>query len=67
MGTGRFRPRISRLCLETENNMATETPTGSELNDLKDGNVPLALYWSYSQVADWIQDLGFPQYKVCLR
>ncbi|XP_041358350.1 sterile alpha motif domain-containing protein 15-like [Gigantopelta aegis] len=45
--------------------MAAGSASTSKLEDLKDENVPVALYWSYSQVADWIQDLGFPQYKAC--
>ncbi|XP_064611618.1 sterile alpha motif domain-containing protein 15-like [Liolophura sinensis] len=37
----------------------------SAVADLKDGRVPSALYWSIPQVADWIDDLGFPAYREC--
>ena len=26
--------------------------------------IPLCLYWSVEEVAEWIEYLGFPQYKV---
>nr|XP_054775295.1 sterile alpha motif domain-containing protein 15-like [Lytechinus pictus] len=26
---------------------------------------PICLYWTCDQVADWIAELGFPQYKAC--
>lgn len=34
------------------------------VEDLKDKRVPSALYWTTEHVADWIEELGFPQYKV---
>ncbi|XP_071505299.1 sterile alpha motif domain-containing protein 15-like [Diadema setosum] len=26
---------------------------------------PISLYWTCDQVADWIEELGFPQYRAC--
>lgn len=26
---------------------------------------PICLYWTCEQVADWIGDIGFPQYRAC--
>ena len=39
----------------------------SAVEDLKDEQVPACLYWSVDQVADWIEELGFPNYKVCIK
>ena len=36
----------------------------SAVEDLKDERVPQCLYWNVDQVADWIEDLGFPYYRV---
>ena len=36
----------------------------SAVEDLKDERVPQCLYWNVDQVANWIEDLGFPYYKV---
>ena len=36
----------------------------SAVEDLKDERVPPSLYWSVNQVADWIEELGFPYYRV---
>lgn len=36
------------------------------IEDLKDERVPPALYWTTEQVAEWIEELGFPHYKVAL-
>lgn len=36
----------------------------SAVEDLKDERVPPVLYWSVEQVADWIEELGFPYYRV---
>ncbi|BFZ16946.1 hypothetical protein BsWGS_19985 [Bradybaena similaris] len=38
----------------------------SIVEDLKDRRVPAALYWTTEHVADWIEELGFPQYKDCI-
>ena len=38
----------------------------SAVEDLKDEKVPACLYWSVDQVADWIEELGFPNYRVLL-
>lgn len=38
----------------------------SAVEDLKDEKVPACLYWSVEQVSDWIEELGFPNYKVTL-
>ncbi|XP_046358018.1 sterile alpha motif domain-containing protein 15-like [Haliotis rufescens] len=35
------------------------------VNDLKDERVPPAIQWTNDQVSDWIEELGFPQYKPC--
>ncbi|GFN76397.1 sterile alpha motif domain-containing protein 15-like [Plakobranchus ocellatus] len=35
------------------------------VEDLKDERVPSALYWTTEHVAEWIEELGFPQYKAC--
>ena len=34
------------------------------VTDLKDERVPPCLYWSIEQVADWVEQLGFPHYRV---
>ena len=39
----------------------------SAVEDLKDEQVPACLYWSVDQVADWIEELGFPNYKECFK
>ncbi len=31
-----------------------------------DGQVPKCVRWTAEEVADWIQSLGYPQYKVWL-
>ena len=36
----------------------------SAVDDLKDERVPPCLYWTVEQVADWIEELGFPYYRV---
>lgn len=36
----------------------------SAVEDLKDEKVPACLYWTVEQVSDWIEELGFPNYKV---
>ncbi|XP_045159892.1 sterile alpha motif domain-containing protein 15-like [Mercenaria mercenaria] len=38
----------------------------SAVEDLKDERVPQCLYWNVDQVADWIEDLGFPYYRSCI-
>lgn len=38
----------------------------SAVEDLKDERVPPCLYWNVEQVADWIEDIGFPDYRVRL-
>ena len=37
----------------------------AKIEDLKDERVPNCLYWSEEQVAEWIEEIGFPDYKVC--
>ncbi|XP_074643253.1 sterile alpha motif domain-containing protein 15-like [Tubulanus polymorphus] len=37
----------------------------STIDDLKDDRVPSCLYWSENDVADWIEQLGFPCYRNC--
>ena len=36
----------------------------AKVSDLKDARVPPALYWTEDDVAKWVEELGFPQYKV---
>lgn len=36
----------------------------SAIEDLKDDKVPPCLYWSVEKVEEWIEKLGFPNYKV---
>lgn len=36
----------------------------SAIEDLKDDNVPPCLYWSVDKVSEWIEKIGFPNYKV---
>ena len=38
--------------------------TTSQKEDQKDPRVPACLYWTIEMVANWIEWLGFPQYKV---
>lgn len=42
------------------------TQSSTIIEDLKDERVPPALYWTIDQVAEWIEELGFPYYKVKL-
>ncbi|ESO92324.1 hypothetical protein LOTGIDRAFT_233104 [Lottia gigantea] len=37
-----------------------------KLEDFRDDRVPRALYWTMEQVAEWIEGLGFPEYKSCI-
>merc|ERR1712244_196226 len=46
------------------NKMASTQATIVE--DLKDPRVPSALYWTTEHVADWVEELGFPQYRACI-
>ncbi|CAC5399055.1 unnamed protein product [Mytilus coruscus] len=39
----------------------------SAVEDLKDEKVPACLYWTVEQVSDWIEELGFPNYKECFK
>merc|ERR1711936_1152966 len=48
----------------TINKMASTQATIVE--DLKDPRVPSALYWTTEHVADWVEELGFPQYRACI-
>lgn len=32
--------------------------------DMKDERVPPCLHWSVDQVAEWIEEIGYPYYKV---
>ena len=36
----------------------------SNNEDLKDGRIPACLHWSVDDVAAWIEEIGFPYYKV---
>ncbi|KAL8604755.1 hypothetical protein ACOMHN_017714 [Nucella lapillus] len=45
--------------------MATATESATIVEDLKDSRVPNPIYWSVNQVAEWIEELGFPQYTSC--
>ncbi|XP_076463023.1 sterile alpha motif domain-containing protein 15-like [Babylonia areolata] len=45
--------------------MATATESTTIVEDLKDSRVPSPMYWSVDQVAEWIEELGFPHYKSC--
>ena len=40
------------------------TRESSTVEDLKDERVPPCLYWTVDQVADWVENLGFPYYRV---
>ena len=31
--------------------------------DLKDGRVPSCIFWTCEEVANWIEELGFPDYR----
>ena len=35
-----------------------------KVTDLKDERVAPCLYWSCEQVGDWVENLGFPHYRV---
>ena len=39
----------------------------SKARDVESGKVPAAIYWSCDEVADYIEVLGFPQYRVSER
>lgn len=45
-------------------NKMAATESATIVEDLKDERIPNAMYWTVSQVADWIEELGFPHYKV---
>ena len=32
--------------------------------DLKDARVPNCIFWTKDDVSNWIEELGFPDYKV---
>ena len=34
------------------------------ITDLKDPRVPSCLAWTVQQVADWMEEIGFPDYRV---
>ena len=34
------------------------------MSDLKDPRVPSCLAWTVQQVADWMEGIGFPDYRV---
>ena len=34
--------------------------------DLKDSRVPNCIYWTVEDVTKWIEELGYPDYKVKL-
>ena len=36
----------------------------SKIEDMKDERVPACLYWTVDDVANWIESIGFPDYKV---
>jgi hypothetical protein len=36
-------------------------------SDIESGQVSLAVYWTCHEVADFIEALGFPQYRVDLK
>ncbi|KAK2185518.1 hypothetical protein NP493_232g03009 [Ridgeia piscesae] len=38
----------------------------STLTDLKDDRIPTCLMWTVQQVADWMEEIGFPDYKPCI-
>ena len=44
--------------------MTESRENSSVISDLKDERVPLALQWSKEQVAEWIEEIGYPFYKV---
>ena len=39
----------------------------SAIEDLKDEQVPPCLYWPVEKVADWIEEQGFPYYRVFIK
>ncbi|KAK7495023.1 hypothetical protein BaRGS_00013663 [Batillaria attramentaria] len=41
------------------------TESATIVEDLKDERIPSAMYWTVEQVADWIDELGFPHYRNC--
>ncbi len=45
----------------TEDSIALER---TKARDIESGQVSAALYWSCDEVADFIEMLGFPQYRV---
>lgn len=46
--------------------MADMEKMDSAIEDLKDEAVPRVLYWTVENVADWIEELGFPDYRSCI-
>eukprot|EP00794_Sanderia_malayensis_P014288 gene14286-15775_t len=51
-----------------EENMEEETSKQDELNfnpSFDQDHIPLCLSWSITDVAKWIEHLGFPQYRDC--
>jgi hypothetical protein len=47
----------------TEDTAALER---TKTQDIESGQISAGVYWSCDEVADFIEMLGFPQYRVCL-
>ena len=40
--------------------------TSAKVDDMKDERVPGSMFWNVEDVANWIEGLGYPCYKVIL-
>ena len=38
--------------------------TSARVDDMKDERVPASMFWKVEDVANWIEGLGYPHYKV---
>ena len=45
-------------------NLSNTLTNESTITDLKDPRVPLCLAWNVQQVADWMEEIGLPDYRV---
>ncbi|XP_064625793.1 sterile alpha motif domain-containing protein 15-like [Lineus longissimus] len=41
------------------------TTSSAKIKDIRDERVPECLHWSCEDVANWVEELGFPYYRDC--
>jgi hypothetical protein len=40
------------------------TTSSAKIKDIRDERVPECLHWNSKDVANWVEELGFPYYRV---